>query len=133
MSVEDTISQMEGEIDELRERLASTYSFSQYQEEARSTYVYPEQFKILYPALGLAEEAGEVAGKVKKTIRDFNADFYDEDRRKAIALELGDALWYIFATANDLGFTLEDIAKMNVEKLRARRARGNLHGEGDNR
>ena len=101
--------------------------FNEYQEEASKTAIYPEQYKIVYPALGLAGEAGEVAEKVKKHIRDgvLNVD----DLKK----ELGDVLWYLAAIASDLGLNLDDVAEANLQKLRSRQARGVISGNGDNR
>ena len=101
--------------------------FNEYQEEASKTAIYPEQYKIVYPALGLAGEAGEVAEKVKKHIRDgvLNVD----DLKK----ELGDVLWYLAAIASDLGLKLDDVAEANLQKLRSRKARGVISGSGDNR
>ena len=96
------------------------------------TALYPREHAIVYPTLGLNGEAGEVADKVKKTIRDFGGVFSDE-RRQAIAMELGDVMWYAATLANDLGFTLNEIADMNIAKLQSRVERGKLHGEGDNR
>ena len=101
--------------------------FNEYQEEASKTAIYPEQYKIVYPALGLAGEAGEVAEKVKKHIRDgvLNVD----DLKK----ELGDVLWYLAAIASDLGLNLDEVAEANLQKLRSRQARGVISGNGDNR
>jgi len=87
---------------------------------------------IIYPTLGLAGEAGEVADKVKKVIRDNNEEFTDEKKRE-IALELGDVLWYVASLAYDLGYSLDDIAQMNIDKLKSRQQRGKLSGSGDNR
>lgn len=101
--------------------------FYEYQEEASKTAIYPEQYKIVYPALGLAGEAGEVAEKVKKHIRDGVLNV--EDLKK----ELGDVLWYLAAIASDLGLNLDDVADANLEKLRSRQARGVIGGNGDNR
>ena len=84
----------------------------------------------MYPTLGLAGEAGEVAEKVKKIIRD-NKNIVDE--REDIAKELGDVLWYVAAVARDIGFKLEAIAEMNIEKLESRKERGVIQGNGDNR
>lgn len=105
---------------------------NEYQEQALSTAVYGSGSKIIYPTLGLAGEAGEVADKVKKVLRDNNGEF-DEWRKIQIAAEIGDVLWYIAALSNDLGFTLEDIAKLNIGKLNQRRENNTIHGEGDNR
>ena len=101
--------------------------FYEYQEEASKTAIYPEQYKIVYPALGLAGEAGEVAEKVKKHIRDGVLNV--EDLKK----ELGDVLWYLAAIASDLGLNLDDVAESNLQKLRSRQARGVIGGNGDNR
>ena len=102
-------------------------NFNDYQTQALTTAIYPEDNRILYPALGLTNEAGEVAGKVKKIIRDGNVTHWD------VAKEIGDVLWYAAVLAHDLGFTLEEIAKDNLNKLAARAARGALKGSGDDR
>ena len=88
---------------------------------------------MVYPALGLAGEAGEGADKVKKTIRDKGGNFTDETVKSEIAKELGDVMWYLAATARDLGYTLEEIAEMNLAKTRSRASRDRVHGSGDNR
>lgn len=105
---------------------------NEYQALALETAIYPEQYKILYPALGLAGEAGEAADKVKKMIRDDNGEV-SEERRHAIALEIGDVLWYCATLANDLRYSLEEIARMNYEKLKSRKERGKIGGSGDER
>ena len=102
-------------------------NFEEYQEAARKTAIYPEAQRIVYPALGLCGESGEVAEKVKKWIRDGSLD------RDSLKKELGDVLWYLSALAGDLGLTLDEIAVANVEKLRSRANRGVLGGSGDNR
>lgn len=104
--------------------------FTEYQERANATAIYAETYKIMYPTLGLAGEAGEVADKVKKIIRD-GLSLVDE--KEGIAKELGDVLWYIAAVARDIGYSLDDIAKMNIDKLEGRKERGVLQGNGDNR
>ena len=95
---------------------------------------------LIYPALGLAGEAGEVVEKVKKLLRDDSPADCDDaittltvEQRKSIAMEIGDVLFYITAIAADLGYDLDEIATMNAEKLRDREERGVLHGSGDNR
>jgi len=98
---------------------------NEYQVEARKTAFYKD--KIIYPALGLCGEAGEVAEKIKKWLRDGTIDDVE------VAKELGDVLWYIANLAEDLGYDLEEIARMNVEKLKSRQSRGKLSGSGDNR
>lgn len=84
-----------------------------------------------YYALGLAGETGEVVDKIKKSYR--TGDKYVPVDDKAIGLELGDALWYLTRLARNHGFTLADIASMNIEKLEDRHKRGALGGQGDDR
>jgi NTP pyrophosphatase (non-canonical NTP hydrolase) len=103
-----------------------------YQQAARRTAIYEDRHKVIYPALGLASEAGEVAGKVKKVLRDQGGEF-DPASVEAIGDELGDVLWYVAVLAADLGLSLDRIASENLEKLRSRQARGRLSGEGDAR
>lgn len=106
--------------------------FNEYQKEAMKNKVYGYGDKIIYPALGLGNEAGEVQGKIKKVIRDGGGRFGTEDR-EVIAAEIGDVLWYATALADDLGMTLEQVAQMNITKLKSRRERGVIQGSGDNR
>ena len=106
-------------------------TMNDFQNGALETAIYPEQYRVIYPALGLAGEAGEAADKVKKILRG-DSELTDE-RRKAIALEIGDVLWYCATLAHDLGFTLEEIGEMNYAKLKSRKNRGKLGGSGDNR
>lgn len=95
--------------------------------------IYGYGDKIVYPTLGLVGEAGEVAGKVKKILRDKNGDFSSQEVGDALRDELGDVLWYLAAVADDLGMCLEEIARRNIEKLTSRRERGVIGGSGDNR
>lgn len=110
----------------------SETGFNEYQKQARSTAIYPADYAILYPALGLVNEAGEVVGKIKKVIRD-NDNVYSEAKSMEIAGEIGDVLWYLAVLADDLGYTLEEIAQENLRKLQSRLDRGVLGGSGDNR
>jgi NTP pyrophosphatase (non-canonical NTP hydrolase) len=87
---------------------------------------------IAYPTLGLVNEVGEVAGKIKKIFRDKNGVISDEDK-EALKAELGDVLWYFTQICTELGITLEEVAEGNLEKLFSRQERNKLHGEGDNR
>ena len=104
-----------------------------YQRLATATAFYPDTHRVTYPALGLASEAGEVAGKVKKIVRDRGADFLGADFREAVKAELGDVLWYVAVLARDLGLTLEEVAQGNLEKLADRVERGVIGGSGDQR
>lgn len=103
---------------------------NEYQAGAVSTAIYED--KIVYPTLGLTGEAGEVANKVKKVLRD-NKGVFTESKKVEIAKELGDVLWYIANTANDLGYDLEHIAAINLSKLNSRKERGVIGGNGDER
>ena len=104
-----------------------------YQQQARRTAGYPNAGKNpVYPTLGLTGEAGEVADKVKKGLRDKDGIF-DEDSREAIKLELGDVLWYVSQLSDELGYELEHVAQANLEKLASRAARGRISGDGDDR
>jgi NTP pyrophosphatase (non-canonical NTP hydrolase) len=106
--------------------------FNEYQKEAVKTAIYGTGNKVIYPVLGLCGEAGEVAEKVKKILRDKNGA-YDPEDFEAIKKELGDVLWYIANIANDLDLSLDGVALANIEKLKSRRDRNKLHGSGDNR
>lgn len=112
--------------------LPGTLSFAGYTEKALSTSLNLDRDDITYPVLGLAGESGEVAEKVKKIIRDKGGIMTDDDRL-SIAVECGDVLWYINRMAWSLGYSLEEIAKMNIDKLKSRQKRGVLCGSGDNR
>lgn len=109
----------------------SEISPDRYQQLCVSTAVYPRQQKIVYPALGLVNESGEVAGKIKKYLR---GDFeLTAEKRDAIAKEIGDTLWYSAVLADDLGVTLSSVMLDNVKKLQSRKERGTIKGDGDQR
>ena len=110
----------------------SMSDFNSYQRMAATTAIYPEEHRILYPALGLAGEAGEVANKVKKLIRD-GPEGRPDDWREQIASEIGDVLWYCASLATDLNLTLAMIAAQNEKKLLKRKVAGTIGGSGDNR
>lgn len=107
-------------------------SLNEYQNLALETAIYPEEYSITYPALGLAGEAGEVADKVKKVIRDNNGKFTPE-KCEEIAKEIGDVLWCCAVLADRIGYKLDTIGRMNYSKLKSRQQRGKLGGNGDNR
>lgn len=115
------------------ENISNALDFNAYQEAAaRTSAVIATDHPIVYPTLGLANEAGEVAGKVKKIFRDRQGHITDADR-EALALELGDVLWYLSELCTKLGIRLEDVAAGNIAKLADRASRGVLTGEGDRR
>ena len=113
-------------------------TFNEYQNHIASNFrKYPDagkltQTSLSYLLLKLNGEAGECAEKYGKLLRDENG-VVGEYFRQALKLELGDVQWYISELASVLGFTLQDIANSNVEKLTSRRERGVLGGSGDNR
>ena len=115
--------------------LAYLETLNEYMDEARKTASWNvEQAKnpIIYCTLGLVGEAGEFADKIKKTIRG-DKDITDPLVRGDLMLELGDSLWYLVNAAYELGFTLQDIAEANINKLRSRAERGVLKADGDHR
>lgn len=109
------------------EALMDVNDFDWFQNECRKTAIYAKRDGVTYTALGLASEAGEYAGKIKKALRD--GEFDDE----AAAAELGDVLWYVAMAAHELGYGLEEVAHSVVKKLRDRAERDVLKGNGDNR
>ncbi len=107
--------------------------FDKYQKLAKKTAVYPNiGANYIYPTLGLAGEAGEVAEKIKKVIRDDNGEITPE-KRNEIEKELGDILWYIAQLSTELKLNLSHVAEKNLEKLQSRMKRNKLGGSGDNR
>jgi NTP pyrophosphatase (non-canonical NTP hydrolase) len=110
-----------------------TMNFTDYQSKSRATAKYPViGLGVVYPTLGLANEAGEVAGKIKKIFRDKGGVITDADR-EALSSELGDVLWYLAQVCTELGISLEEVADKNLEKLLSRLQRGKIGGEGDDR
>lgn len=104
-----------------------------YQKKSRKTALYPDIGRnFVYPTLGLVGEAGEVAEKVKKILRD-KAGTASTNDISEIEKELGDVLWYVSQLATEFGLSLEKIAQINLEKLQSRYQRGVIGGSGDNR
>lgn len=127
------ITRLDESLDYARKFPTEDYIMSadEFQERAVTTAVYPDEHKIVYPAIGLADETGEVLGKVKKTLR---GDYVlSEEKRKEIVKELGDVLWYAAALARDLGVTLSHVQHVCLDKLSDRANRGVIKGDGDNR
>ena len=110
----------------------SKYTFNDFQKEASEFITYPREIGLSYTIHGLTGEAGEIANKFKKILRDQNGILLAHNREE-IAAELGDVMWYCAALAQELGVTLEDVAKNNTEKLKGRKERGTLQGSGDKR
>lgn len=103
-------------------------TIKEYIEFVKSMKIYPEKHAIIYPALGISGEAGEVAEKVKKWLRGDK-----ELNKEEVVKELGDIMWYITSLADDLGYSLQDVVDLNVLKLKDRTKRGVKKGDGDNR
>ena len=108
------------------------YSFHRYQLDSAQTAIYPRERALEYVALGLVGEAGEIANKVKKVIRD-NGGEVTPEQSALIASEIGDVLWYMAALSRELGLDLGAIAQANIQKLNDRQLRGVIGGSGDNR
>jgi NTP pyrophosphatase (non-canonical NTP hydrolase) len=107
--------------------------FNYYQNRARETAIYPNMgSEFTYPALGLVGEAGEIANKLKKVIRD-KSGVLSEEVRESVSDELGDVLWYVAQLATEMGTDLDTIAQRNIDKLSSRKERGVIAGSGDNR
>ncbi len=123
---------LEKEADSWLKRKYSSMQIDDYQNNAKATAIYPKEHKIMYPALGLAGEAGEVANKVKKIIRD-GVQNMPLDWKQQLASEIGDVLWYCAVLADDLNVSLGTVAAQNIEKLERRKLKGTLKGSGDKR
>ncbi|KXK13141.1 MAG: MazG nucleotide pyrophosphohydrolase [Chloroflexi bacterium OLB14] len=108
-------------------------NFTDYQQKSRATAKYPViGHGVIYPTLGLVNEAGEVSGKIKKIFRDKDG-VIGEAEKEALKAELGDVLWYIAQVCSELNLSLDEVAQANIEKLLDRQARGKIQGDGDNR
>lgn len=110
----------------------SNMQLSEYLALTNETAIYPEagsgsNLELYYLSLGLVSEAGEVAGKVKKLIRDGKLDVGN------LAYELGDCFWYLVRLCDAIGYSPEDITTININKLLKRKDNGTLSGSGDNR
>lgn len=107
--------------------------FDDYQRESRKTWnLIRMDHALVYPTMGLVNEAGEVAGKVKKIFRDRQGEITEADR-EALKQELGDVLWYLAQICTELDLSLQEVAEANVVKLFSRLERGQIRGDGDNR
>ena len=113
----------------MKEKQMSGITATKYQSLACQTAIFPKDRAIEYLTVGLTGEAGEIANKAKKLIRDGDTP----DKRAEMTKELGDVCWYLAVLAEELGMNLGKIMEDNVEKLADRKARGALRGSGDNR
>lgn len=102
-----------------------------YQDFMSTSKVY-DKLPVIYPILGMNGEAGEAAEKAKKILRDHDG-IVSQEMKKAIMKELADVLWYIWATADDMGYTLENVMEVGVKKVKERQETNTVHGNGDNR
>lgn len=107
--------------------------FKEYQKKSRETVIYPNSGdNFIYPAIGLSSEVGEVCGKIKRVLREYEGAI-NEEMRQEISKELGDVLWYLAQLSTEFGLSLDDVAKENIEKLQFRKKRDKIKGTGDNR
>lgn len=112
---------------------AKFLDFNKYQKACTKTAVYPNLGKnFVYPTLGLIGEAGELANKIKKIVRDDRSKVTSE-KKEDLKKELGDVMWYVAQLSTELNLKLSDVARENIEKLSSRMVRGKLRGSGDNR
>jgi NTP pyrophosphatase (non-canonical NTP hydrolase) len=117
----------------MERRGMSTITATEYQEKASETAIFPKNKALEYITLGLTGEAGEIANKVKKLIRDGADEETLEQKKIEIGYELGDVLWYCAMLAREVDINLGHIMEKNIEKLHSRKERGTLGGSGDNR
>src|SRR5210317_814597 len=126
----NVMNRLEEEVKQwMREKQMSGITAALYQQKACSTAIFPKETALAYLTLGLPGEAGEIANKAKKLIRDGD----NPAKRAEITKELGDVCWYIAVLSQELGVNLGKIMEDNLEKLADRKARNRLQGDGDNR
>ena len=125
-------AEMQEESQQAQQSTNNNMQLSEYLELTHKTAIYPEagtgsNLELYYLSLGLVSEAGEVAGKVKKLIRDGKLDIGN------LAYELGDCFWYLVRLCDAIGYSPEDITTININKLLKRKENGTISGSGDNR
>lgn len=109
-------------------------TFDEYQAKAQKTALLSGDFTtdLSHYVLGTVGEAGEVAEKLKKIIRDKNGAITNEDK-ETFKKEIGDVLWYLAGLSHHLGYSFDEVAQANIDKVLSRQRRGTLHGSGDDR
>ena len=117
----------------MERRGMSTITATEYQQKASETAIFPKQKALEYITLGLTGEAGEIANKVKKLIRDGADEETLEQKKIEIGYEIGDVLWYCAMLAKEVGMNLGHVMENNINKLHSRKERGTISGSGDNR
>ena len=117
----------------MERRNMSTITASEYQQKASETAIFPKEKALEYITLGLTGEAGEIANKVKKLIRDGADKETLEQKKIEIGYEIGDVLWYCAMLAKEVGMNLGHVMENNINKLHSRKERGTISGSGDNR
>ena len=117
----------------MKEKQMSTITATLYQDKAGETAIFPKHRAMEYLALGLTGEAGEIANKIKKFIRDGATEEEFLEKKIQVGYEIGDVMWYCAVLAQEMGMDLGHIMEKNIEKLHDRKKRGKLSGSGDNR
>jgi NTP pyrophosphatase (non-canonical NTP hydrolase) len=106
-------------------------SIKEYEDFMSTSKVY-KCLPIIYPVLGMNGEAGEAAEKAKKCLRDYDG-YVNDEMKHGIMREIADVLWYVWATADDMGYSLEDVMEVGIKKVKKRQETNTVHGEGDDR
>jgi len=117
----------------MERRGMSKITATEYQQKASETAIFPKEKALEYITLGLTGEAGEIANKVKKLIRDGADKETLEQKKIEIGYEIGDVLWYCAMLAKEVGMNLGHVMENNINKLHSRKERGTISGSGDNR
>jgi len=125
-------AEMQEESQQTQQSANNNMQLSEYLNLTHQTAIYPEagtgsNLELYYLSLGLVSEAGEVAGKVKKLIRDGKLDVGN------LAYELGDCFWYLVRLCDAIGYSPEDVTTININKLLKRKENGTIQGSGDHR
>ena len=109
--------------------------FDEYEKLASRTGVFEGKVAenpLMYLGLGVTSEAGEVADKIKKIMRN-DQGVISTERKEALKFELGDVLWYLSQISRQIGIPFSEVATANIEKLADRAKRNVISSDGDNR